>query len=92
MAALKVPVVAKKVRDAEAARDALTAALKGVGVVLPSLRIIPLSCTKESPRQLLDLGPCTLAMARTIAAALESSESSVSKAATCHADRRPATG
>lgn len=67
----KVVVVATKVRDAEAARDELTAALKGVGVVLPSLRIVPLSCTEESPRQLLDLGPCNVATARKMTAALE---------------------
>ena len=71
MAKPKVPVVAAKVRDAETARDELTAALKGVGVVLPSLRIVPLSCTEESPRQLLDLGPCTVNTARKITTALE---------------------
>lgn len=64
-------VAAKKVRDAEAARDELGAALKTAGVTLPSLRIIPLSCTEESPRQLLDLGPCTVETAHQIAAALE---------------------
>lgn len=74
----KIPVVAVKVRDAEETRDELSAALKGVGVVLPSLRIVPLSCTEECPRQLVDLGPCSLATARQIAAALQ---------AACNADR-----
>lgn len=68
----KVPVVAKKIKTAEAARDELRAALKGVDVVLPSLRIVPLSCTEECPRQLLDLGPCTVDTARKIATALDS--------------------
>lgn len=69
---LKVHVEPAKVKEAEAARDGLTAALKGVDVVLPSLRIIPLSCTDECPRQLLDLGPCTVETAHKVAAALES--------------------
>ena len=69
---MKFPVVAKKVKNAEAARDRLQAALKGVGVVLPSFRIVPLSCTKECSRQLIDLGPCAVDTACAIAAALES--------------------
>lgn len=70
--ASKIPVVVEKVRDAEAARDGLKAALQGVGAVLPSMRIVPLSCTEESPRLLLDLGPCSVETVRKISAALES--------------------
>lgn len=75
----KLQVVAEKVKEAEAARDGLSAVLKALGIVLPSLRIVPLSCVEESPRQLLDLGPCALSTARSITAALEYATSAPAK-------------
>jgi hypothetical protein len=48
----------------------LRAALAGIGVVLPSLRIDPLSYARESPCPALDLGHCSVDGARLLAAAL----------------------
>lgn len=40
---------AETVAAAEEARDALAAALAGAGIILPSLRIDPVSCAGNEP-------------------------------------------
>ncbi|MBL1110212.1 hypothetical protein JK361_37625 [Streptomyces sp. 5-8] len=57
-------------RTAEEAVERLRAALRGVGVVLPSLRVDPLSVSGEDPYALVDLGRCNLGVASRLAAAL----------------------
>jgi hypothetical protein len=57
-------------RTAEEAVERLRAALRGVGVVLPSLRVDPLSVPAEDPYALVDLGRCNLGVASRLAAAL----------------------
>jgi hypothetical protein len=59
-----------RLKEAEDVRDELMAALHGVGVVLPSLRVEPVSYADEKPRPLVDLGRCNLRVARALAAAL----------------------
>ncbi|WP_329117051.1 hypothetical protein [Streptomyces sp. NBC_01465] len=56
--------------EADEAVAELRAALVGIGVVLPSLRIDPLSYARESPCPALDLGYCSVDGARRLAAAL----------------------
>lgn len=69
---VQLPILsAQQVRDAEAARDELDSALKGVDVVLPSLRIEPVS------RTVIDLGCCSAATARGIASALKAANPKV---------------
>ncbi|MGW4563502.1 hypothetical protein ACWEN3_14175 [Streptomyces sp. NPDC004561] len=57
-------------RTAEEAVERLRAALRGVGVVLPSLRVDPLSVSGEDPYALVDLGRCNIGVASRLAAAL----------------------
>ncbi|MEU2929819.1 hypothetical protein ABZ636_32900 [Streptomyces sp. NPDC007251] len=57
-------------RTAEEAVERLRAALCRVGVVLPSLRVDPLSVSREDPYALVDLGRCNLGVASRLAAAL----------------------
>ncbi|TSB19972.1 hypothetical protein OG422_13375 [Streptomyces sp. NBC_01525] len=58
------------IRDAEGARDELRAALLGVGVVLPTLRLDAASVAGEDPRPLVELGRCAPDVARQLAAVL----------------------
>ncbi|MCS0600450.1 hypothetical protein NX794_04270 [Streptomyces sp. LP11] len=48
----------------------LREALREVGIVLPSLRIDPLSVSAEDPYALVDLGRCNLGVASRLAAVL----------------------
>jgi hypothetical protein len=48
------------VRTTEEIVEALRAALKGVGVVLPSLRVDPVTGASEEPFALVDLGRCNV--------------------------------
>ncbi|GAA3141368.1 hypothetical protein GCM10010521_29940 [Streptomyces rameus] len=57
-------------RTAEEAVERLRAALCGVGIVLPSLRVDPLSVSDEDPYALVDLGRCNLGVASRLAVAL----------------------
>jgi hypothetical protein len=61
---------AKKVRAAEEAAGALRDELRMAGVTLPSLRIDPVSCARDEPEPLIDLGRCNLATALRLAAIL----------------------
>ncbi|MFI9341349.1 hypothetical protein ACIG0D_08795 [Streptomyces sp. NPDC052773] len=47
-------------RTTEEIVEALRAALKGVGVVLPSLRVDPVTGASEEPFALVDLGRCNV--------------------------------
>lgn len=47
-------------RTTEEIVEALRAALKGVGVVLPSLRVDPVTGAGEEPFALVDLGRCNV--------------------------------
>lgn len=58
------------IRDAEGARDELRAALLGVGVVLPTVRLDAASVAGEDPRPLVELGRCAPDVARQLAAVL----------------------
>jgi hypothetical protein len=57
-------------RTVQEAVEQLRAALGGVGIVLPSLRIDPVSGAHGDPYALVDLGRCNLGLASRIAAAL----------------------
>ncbi|MFH8344765.1 hypothetical protein [Streptomyces sp. NPDC018045] len=59
-----------QVKDAEAARDELQAALAGVGITLPSLGLDGPSLAADAPRPLVELGRCAPDVARRLAAAL----------------------
>lgn len=61
---------APTIREAEATGDALCAALAGAGIVLPSVRIDPVSCAYDVPRPLIELGRCNLDTARRLVAVL----------------------
>ncbi len=61
---------AGKLRDAERARDELSAALRSAGIVLPSLGVEPMAYGDEEPRPLVELGRCTVPVARRLTAAL----------------------
>jgi hypothetical protein len=61
---------ADKVSDARKACDELDAALKSVGVKLPSLWLDAASCVGPSPLTLIHLGRCNISTARTLTAAL----------------------
>ncbi|MEV0096622.1 hypothetical protein [Streptomyces sp. NPDC050738] len=56
--------------EADEAVVELRDALAGIGVVLPSLRVDPLSYARETPCPALDLGYCSVDGARRIVAAL----------------------
>ncbi|OLZ71483.1 hypothetical protein AV521_11135 [Streptomyces sp. IMTB 2501] len=57
-------------RTADEAVDRLRVALRGVGIVLPSLRVDPLSTSDEDSYALVDLGRCNLGVASRLAAVL----------------------
>ncbi|AOT60617.1 hypothetical protein A4G23_03492 [Streptomyces rubrolavendulae] len=48
----------ERIREAEEARDALRAALSGVGVTLPSLGLDCVSLAADPPYPLVELGRC----------------------------------
>ncbi|WP_374982609.1 hypothetical protein [Streptomyces fradiae] len=59
-----------RVQEAERACDELGAALKAVGVCLPSLGLDPVSCAGSTPLGLIELGRCNVETARALAAVL----------------------
>ncbi|MFD8550080.1 hypothetical protein ACFV08_00410 [Streptomyces fradiae] len=61
-----------RVQEAERACDELGAALKAVGVCLPSLGLDPVSCAGSAPLGLIELGRCNVETARALAAVLRS--------------------
>jgi hypothetical protein len=58
------------IKDAEAARDDLAAALAGAGITLPSLELDAPTCFGYTVTPLISLGRCNIATARKLAAAL----------------------
>ncbi|MFD3519340.1 hypothetical protein [Streptomyces sp. NPDC058653] len=61
-----------QVKAAEEAVEQLRSGLAAAGIVLPSLRIDPVSCSGDGPvNPLVELGRCNLATARQMAAVLE---------------------
>ncbi|WP_328539142.1 hypothetical protein [Streptomyces sp. NBC_00344] len=58
------------IREAEAARDELRAALAAVDVLLPSLGLDPVSLASTYLPPLVELGRCHPSVARQLAAAL----------------------
>ncbi|MGW7268545.1 hypothetical protein [Streptomyces sp. NPDC054842] len=58
------------VRPTEEIVAELRAALAGVGVVLPSLRVDPVTGASDEPFALVALGRCNVGTARRLAAAL----------------------
>ncbi|MFI6686208.1 hypothetical protein [Streptomyces sp. NPDC050485] len=60
----------ERVRAVEVAVEQLREGLARAGVVLPSLRIDPLTCAGEVLFPLVDLGRCNLDMALRLAAVL----------------------
>ncbi|MGW2818871.1 hypothetical protein [Streptomyces sp. NPDC001415] len=60
----------ERVRATEVAVEQLREGLAGVGVVLPSLRIDPLTCAGHVLYPLVDLGRCNLDMALRLVAVL----------------------
>lgn len=57
-------------RTAEEALERLRSALHEVGIILPSLRIDPVTGAYGDPYALIDLGRCNLGVASRLAAAL----------------------
>ncbi|MGW2637567.1 hypothetical protein [Streptomyces sp. NPDC001348] len=57
-------------RSAEEAVERLRTALRDVGIVLPSLRIDPVTGAHGDPYALVDLGRCNLGVASRLAAVL----------------------
>ncbi|MEU5536280.1 hypothetical protein [Streptomyces sp. NPDC020362] len=57
-------------RSAQEAVERLRAALHEVGIILPSLRIDPVTGAHGHPYALVDLGRCNLGVASRLAAAL----------------------
>jgi hypothetical protein len=64
----------ERARCSEEAVEQLKAALKGVGIVLPSLRVDPVTGAGGDPYALVDLGRCNLGVASRLAAALRGAE------------------
>ncbi len=62
---------AGRVREAEELVARLRGGFAGVGVVLPSLRIDPVSISGDEPVPLLDLGRCNLDTALRLSRVLE---------------------
>ncbi|MFG2290558.1 hypothetical protein ACGFOU_31320 [Streptomyces sp. NPDC048595] len=60
--------------EAEAACGELAGLLRRVGVVLPSLRVDPLSYTRERPYPLVELGRCNLETVRRLIQVLAKAE------------------
>lgn len=60
----------ERIREAECVRDVLGVAFAGVGVKLPSFGIDQVSCAREDPYPLIELGRCDVATARMLAEAL----------------------
>ncbi|MFJ6431819.1 hypothetical protein [Streptomyces sp. NPDC091416] len=65
---------AGRVRAAEELVARLRGGFAGVGVVLPSLRIDPVSCAGDEPVALVDLGRCNLDTALRLTEVLEGKE------------------
>jgi hypothetical protein len=66
-------MVAKSVEGLQAAEDVVTrlrSALGALGVVLPSLRIDPLTAASEEPYPLVELGRCNVETAARLVALL----------------------
>lgn len=59
-----------RVRSTEEAVEQLDHALRGVGIVLPSLRVDPVTGASELPYPLVELGRCNLQVAANLAAVL----------------------
>lgn len=57
-------------RSADEAVEQLRAALHDVGIVLPSLRVDPVTGAQGDPYALVDLGRCNLGVASRLAAVL----------------------
>ncbi len=61
---------AETIRKAERMRDDLSAALRALGIVLPSLSVEPMAYADDNPDPLLDLGRCNRSTARKLLAVL----------------------
>jgi hypothetical protein len=59
-----------RARSTEDAVEQLDQALRGVGIVLPSLRVDPVTGASELPYPLVELGCCNLQVAADLAAVL----------------------
>ncbi|MBZ3907985.1 hypothetical protein [Streptomyces griseiscabiei] len=66
-AAAKMRTTARSTEEAVAQLDH---ALRGVGIVLPSLRVDPITGASELPYPLVELGCCNLQVAANLAAVL----------------------
>lgn len=67
-------MVAKSVEGTQVAEDVVTrlrGALGALGVVLPSLRVDPLSAASDEPYPLVELGRCNLDTAARLIAVLD---------------------
>ncbi|MEU8687104.1 hypothetical protein [Streptomyces sp. NPDC048665] len=73
MEAKETTVGERPARTAGEAVDRLRVALREVGIVLPSLRVDPLSASDEDAYALVDLGRCNLGVASRLAAVLRRS-------------------
>ncbi|MFJ8645852.1 hypothetical protein ACIRNI_06990 [Streptomyces sp. NPDC093546] len=61
---------AERLRAAEEVVDQLRSELRGLGVVLPSLGVDPVTASSEAPYPLVDLGRCNLDAAMRLVAVL----------------------
>ncbi|MFJ8697396.1 hypothetical protein, partial [Streptomyces roseolilacinus] len=68
---MEVRVMKERLRATEEAVARLRGELLKIGVVLPSLRVDPVTVASEAPYPLVELGRCNLDTAVRLAAALE---------------------
>lgn len=54
----------QRIQEADQAMEELRSSLRAVGIILPSLRVDPVSCSCDDPKPLVDLGSCNLSTVR----------------------------
>jgi hypothetical protein len=72
--------VAEKIREAEKVRDELRAALRALGIVLPSVWVESAAYGDEGTHPLIELGRCNLSTARKLIAVLRKGASRMTAA------------
>ncbi len=82
----KQPAKAQLIRKAEETRDDLNAALRALGIALPSLNVEPMAYADENPDPLIDLGRCNLRTARKLLAVLHHQVGASAAHPACGAD------
>jgi hypothetical protein len=74
----KQKTAAERIREAEKVQGELRAALRSVGIVLPSLGVEAMAYGDEKPVCLIDLGRCTVETAGKLIAVLDTRQAQAS--------------